>query len=113
MSPPTTTTSSTPPQDIFFGEGNLADLLPDIQLPGDDEELDEEQQEEQEGQQQRDGRRDSVRGSARLTPLTTSQFPLLEETEPGQEGATQPGGRGAGQISTTTCVALRCGQDHA
>lgn len=93
-------------QDIFFGQGNLADLLPDIDLAADSEQ---QQQQQAEGQEEGAGAAGalggSLRGSGRLTPYSSSQFPLLEETEPDQ--ATQlPGGQGQ-QLSTTTRVALR------
>lgn len=99
------------PQDIFFGTGHLADLLPDIEA---EHYYDEQQQQpEDEGPVSEDldnaaapGRRSgSIDGSNRsLTPYSSSQFPLLEETEPDQP--TQlPQGQAA--LSRTTQVALR------
>lgn len=98
-------------QDIFFGTGNLADMLPDIEAA----EFYDNQQQQAEGPESEDldnaalaaGRAGSVPGSDReLTPYSSSQCPLLEETEPDQP--TQlPQDQAA--LSKTTRMALRWG----
>ncbi len=95
-------------QDIFFGTGHLADLLPDIEA---EHYYDEQQQEEGPISEDLDnavgpGRRSgSFDGSARsLTPYSSSQFPLLEETEPDQPTQLP---QDKASLSRTTRVALR------
>lgn len=115
----------TPPpthaQDIFFGGGNLADLLPDVQLEqqlGDELDGDEEEPGDRlagSGHGRAAGSLRGLvgsdgRGSGRLTPYSSSQFPLLEETEP---DGTQAGGAAPDQLSHTTRVALRCAGERA
>lgn len=98
-------------QDIFFGTGNLADLLPDIEA---EQFYDDMQQQAEEGgpiSEDLDnaaapaGRSGSLAGSDRsLTPYNSSQFPLLEETEPDQPTQV-PQSKAA--LSKVTQLALR------
>lgn len=98
-------------QDIFFGTGNLADLLPDIQADDFCETMqpqDEEANEPLGAEHVRAaGLTTHHSGSAlgsdkELTPYNSSQFPLLVETEPDRSSQLHHTA-----LSRTTRVALR------
>lgn len=101
-------------QDIFFGTGNLADLLPDVEAEQYYDDM--QQQHEEEGTVSEDldnaagpaaGRSGSLAGSDRsLTPYNSSQYPLLEETEPDQHTQLP---RDKSALSGKTQLALRWG----
>lgn len=92
---------------MYFGGGNIDDLLPDIPLPDMDlaaeEEEEEQQQQAEPGVERGSGSRGP--GSSSLVP-NSSQYPLLEETE--NQDATQVAQLQAGAMTQASRKVLRC-----